>query len=68
MRELDLLLLDFLERGYPGLDPTQRACFETLLEFPDQVLFEWLMGHSVPSDRDVLELVKQIRGCVMARP
>lgn len=68
MRELDLLLLDFLDRGYAGLDAAQRADFEALLEHSDQVLFEWLLGHSVPSDPDVLELVERIRRCVVARP
>ncbi len=67
MRELDLLLLDFLERGYGRLDAAQRARFEALLEIPDPILFEWLLGPSVPSDGDVLELVEQIRHCVVAR-
>jgi antitoxin CptB len=65
MRELDLLLLAFLERGYDAMDGAMQARFEGLLENPDQILFEWLLGHSVPSDMEVLELVEYIRRCVM---
>lgn len=61
MRELDLLLGDFLERGYADLDAAGREGFERLLEYPDAVLLEWLMGRIRPGDRDVARLVEQIR-------
>ncbi len=66
MRELDLLLLAFLERGYAALDAGGRACFERLVEYPDQVLLELLMGHMAPADRDVAQLVERIRACAAA--
>jgi antitoxin CptB len=61
MLELDLLLRDFLERGYAQLDARQRASFEQLLECPDAVLLAWLMGRVRPSDKDVGQLVDKIR-------
>ena len=61
MRELDLLLTGFLQREFENLDAGQQQEFEKLLAFPDQVLQEWLLGHSVPTDSHVLELVERIR-------
>lgn len=61
MLELDLLLRDFLERGYGQLDTDAQRCFDRLLDYPDAVLLEWLMGRIQPTDKDVAELVQQIR-------
>ncbi|MGD2111911.1 MAG: succinate dehydrogenase assembly factor 2 [Gammaproteobacteria bacterium] len=61
MRELDELLLGFLNRRYPTLGETQCDCFARLLEYPDGVLLEWLMGRMVPTDRDVAHIVREIR-------
>jgi len=61
MLELDLLLRDFMERGYARLDARERQRFEQLLDYPDAVLLEWLMGRIRPSDRDVGQLVDKIR-------
>ena len=61
MRELDLLLQGFLEQCHEHLDATTLEHFETLLRYPDAVLLEWLMGRQVPSDREVAQLVRQIR-------
>ena len=61
MLELDLLLRDFLDAAYPQLDAAERRCFEQLLDYPDAVLLEWLMGRSRPTDRDVVRLVDKIR-------
>ncbi len=61
MLELDLLLRDFLECGYAGLDDPQRRCFDRMLDYPDAVLLEWLMGRIRPADKDVARLVEQIR-------
>jgi antitoxin CptB len=61
MLELDLLFRDFLDTGYAGLDTDGRLCFERLLDYPDAVLLEWLMGRIQPTDKDVAELVQRIR-------
>ena len=61
MLELDLLLRDFLDTGYARLDADARRCFDTLLDYPDAVLLEWLMGRIQPTDRDVADLVQRIR-------
>jgi len=61
MLELDLLLREFLDSGYGGLDETQRRCFDRILDYPDAVLLEWFMGRIRPADRDVAQLVEKIR-------
>lgn len=61
MLELDLLLGSFLQRGYDGLDEAGRRCFERVLEYPDAVLLELLLGRTRPADRDVAQLVERIR-------
>ena len=61
MLELDLLLRDFLDQGYADLDDAQRRRFDRILDYPDAVLLEWLMGRIQPTDKDVAQLVTQIR-------
>lgn len=66
MRELDELLRMFLERGYNDLEAAECETFERLLEYPDAVLLEWLMGRMIPADMDVAKLVEKIRNTAAA--
>jgi antitoxin CptB len=61
MLELDLLLRDFLDTGYAHLDAQERKSFDHMLDYPDAVLLEWLMGRIRPTDKDVEQLVDKIR-------
>ena len=61
MLELDLLFRSFLDSGYAQLDDDQRHCFDQMLDYPDAVLLEWLMGRIRPTDKDVANLVNKIR-------
>ena len=61
MRELDELLMRFLARRYNSLDAGDQKTFELLLEYPDAVLLELLMGRMMPADRDVANIVHDIR-------
>jgi antitoxin CptB len=61
MLELDLLLNCFLDRAYPGLERQQQADFVRLLGYEDQIIYDWLMGHSVPADSALKRLVGHIR-------
>ena len=66
MRELDELLHGFLDRRYAGLDPAQQAVFAVLLEYPDAVLLELLMGRMLPADKDVADVVQEIRNAAQS--
>lgn len=61
MRELDELLGQFLLQRYTDLDARGRSTFNTLLEYPDAVLLELLMGRMTPADGDLARLVRAIR-------
>ena len=61
MRELDELLHGFLGRRYPELDAHARETFSRLLEYPDHVLLELLLGRMTPADREVARIVREIR-------
>lgn len=66
MLELDLLLNRFLDLGFADLDPGQRATLERLLAYQDQILYDWLMGHAVPADAAIRDLLQQIRRAMLA--
>jgi len=61
MLELDLLLEGFLDIQYPALAAADRQAFARMLEFPDQLLLEWLTGKIVPADAEMRRLVQAIR-------
>lgn len=61
MRELDLLLGDWLERRYAGASERQKAVFRELLSLPDPELFGYLLKGREVVDRDMADVISQIR-------
>jgi len=61
MRELDELLGNFLAHRYSGLDDQDRLRFTALLDYPDAVLLELLMGRMQAADGDMSKLIREIR-------
>ncbi len=61
MLELDLLLQEFLERAFQELPETEKREFEALLDYPDPVLLDWLMGRAVPVQQGLADVVERIR-------
>ena len=64
MLELDLLLLAYVDKAAVNLDSQQLALFERLLNRPDQIIYDWLFKHQIPTDKEVSQLVDEIRACV----
>jgi len=63
MLELDLMLNAFLdngEDGYASLDDTDREVFRTILEYPDNMLLELLMGRMQASEPAVNHVIQRI--------
>ncbi len=60
-KELDLLLLGYLERCYGAADEPERAAFERLLEAEDPDLANWLYGRTQPDDPLLAGIVMTIR-------
>ncbi|WP_455365552.1 FAD assembly factor SdhE [Kaarinaea lacus] len=61
MLELDSLLQDFFKAQFDFLSGPQRAAFELLLQSPDDLLLEYLMGRMVPMDAGMADVVAKIR-------
>ena len=68
MRELDLLLETFLEKRYPTLSPAQRDDFARLLDCRNEDLMTWLIEGGAPEDKQLEEMVRQVRGGGMREP
>ena len=49
MRELDVLLTDYLERCYEAADDAEKMAFRKLLTLPDPELVGYLLQHQVPA-------------------
>ena len=62
MLELDILLNTYLDNNYTSMTASQGDVFNTLLDYPDQVLFDLLMGKMQSSNEDITELVTEIQG------
>jgi len=61
MRELDLLLGAYLEQRYDRAPASEQQAFERLLSYPDQVLFEVLLGRQTLSEKELADVVARIR-------
>jgi len=66
MRELDLLLQGYLDHDYDAAADAERAAFRRLLDYPDPLLLEYLLGSQSPSDREIGDVIGKIRGAAAA--
>ena len=60
MRELDQLLLRYLDREWAAASDAERAVFLRVLDSEDDKLWRWVMGRERPEDDDVHALVSRI--------
>lgn len=60
MRELDQLMLRYLDGRWPQADAVERADFERLLETEDDRLWRWCMGREACSDPALAALMQRI--------
>jgi antitoxin CptB len=60
MRELDQLLLRYLDREWATASESERAVFLRVLDSEDDKLWRWVMGRERPEDADVHALVRRI--------
>ncbi|PKL94818.1 MAG: hypothetical protein CVV18_07720 [Gammaproteobacteria bacterium HGW-Gammaproteobacteria-8] len=61
MRELDLLLENWLQRDWPGASAEQRSAFESLLDTEDDLLWAWVTGQQAPANVAIAALVERLR-------
>jgi len=62
MKELDLLLLGWLQGEYPSATEARRGQFEALLELPDPELAAYVLGLVRPEGAELAALVESIQG------
>jgi succinate dehydrogenase flavin-adding protein (antitoxin of CptAB toxin-antitoxin module) len=70
MKELDLVLLRYLEGPWQVADAAQCALFEQLLDLPDPQLAAYLLGRETAPDRQLQGMVERLRaaaGAAVAR-
>ena len=61
MLELDILLNAYLDRQYATMTSEQIALFNKVLDYPDQVLFDLLLGNMTSSDIRINGMVAEIQ-------
>ncbi len=63
MRELDVLLINYLEQRYKQAPIAEQQTFQALLELSDNQLQNYLLGESKPAeaDKNLLDLIFKIK-------
>jgi antitoxin CptB len=61
MKELDLLLLGYLDERWATAATDERTAFEAFLELPDPVIAGYLLGGEQPTDEGTRGLVDALR-------
>ena len=60
MLELDILLERFYENQFQILTAEEKKIFNRLLDESDPLLYDWLLGHEIPSGPQFQSLVNKI--------
>ena len=60
MRELDELLIRYLEGQYPNADDNEKAAFQAVLELPDPELNGYLLQRQTPASESVASVIQHI--------
>ncbi|MDC1286981.1 succinate dehydrogenase assembly factor 2 [Gammaproteobacteria bacterium] len=61
MKELDVVLVRYLEQGYLAASDAEQAQFRSLLEMPDPDLYNLLLGRDASSDPERMRLLQELR-------
>lgn len=61
MRELDVLMMRFLEQDFPRATPAERAAFSELLDRQDPEIYALLLGRLQPEDEALVRVLESLR-------
>jgi antitoxin CptB len=61
MKELDLLLADYLDTRYPTADAIEQGAFRELLDMQDPELFAFVIGRERPATEELRRVVDTLR-------
>jgi succinate dehydrogenase flavin-adding protein (antitoxin of CptAB toxin-antitoxin module) len=60
MRELDMLLLGYVDAVYPGAAAHEQAAFRRLLTTPDPEILSLLTGRSQTDDEHLADVIQRV--------
>tara|TARA_R110000782_G_scaffold186176_9_gene276416 strand:- start:3817 stop:4065 length:249 start_codon:yes stop_codon:yes gene_type:complete len=64
IREMDIVLQDFLNQSYNTLSDTDKNSFSQLLDEADLDILNWIMGKDIPENdgiKNIITLIRQSR-------
>ena len=61
IKEMDIVLQDFIKDSYDELNNENKAAFSKLLEEQDLDILNWILGKGKPEDTALIEIIKKIR-------
>ena len=67
MRELDVLLLAFVDHSFESLSDPDKERFAALLSLPDPDLYGYLVRRHEPDDPELARLLDRVRGSLRPR-
>jgi antitoxin CptB len=62
MKELDVVLVRYLDNAYESATTIEQDRFRALLQMPDPDLYNLLLGRDVTDDPDLARFLRQLRG------
>ncbi|MBI79051.1 MAG: succinate dehydrogenase assembly factor 2 [Pseudomonadota bacterium] len=64
MRELDSVLINFLDNFFVDLNQEEKEMFASLLELPDPDLHSFILGNKLSDNEVLVNLLKLIRSSI----
>jgi antitoxin CptB len=61
IKEMDIVLQDFIKDSYDELNNENKSAFSKLLEEEDLDILNWILGKDKPEDATLIEIIKKIR-------
>ena len=61
IREMDLLLQQFIETHYDNLSVEQKQTFDSLLDETDMDIMAWIMGKDTPESDEFTQIIQILR-------
>jgi antitoxin CptB len=61
MKELDVVLVRYLDNSYESATSLEQDRFRELLQMPDPDLYNLLLGREVTDDPDLMRFLRQLR-------
>ena len=61
IKEMDIVLQDFIKDSYDELNNENKSAFSKLLEEEDLDILNWVLGKDKPEDAALIEIIKKIR-------